>query len=132
MATLDRISGPGAERFQTRFGSWEERIAYTEAWSRSLNVRRAEWALGREAMPSFRCECWQHGCAERILLSSKDWTLIRAEPCRFAVAPHHVAENFEAVVKAFPRFWLIEKFGEAGEIAAELASSEMRLTRRSS
>jgi hypothetical protein len=118
------------ESFRPRFGSWAERIAYQEAWSRSLNERYAEWALGREAMPNFRCECWRHECAERILLSAKDWRMVRAAPSQFAVAPDHVAENFEAVVKTFPRFWLIEKFGEAGKIAEELAASELRLTRR--
>lgn len=119
------------ESFQPPFGSREERIAYNEAWSRSLNERRAGWALRREAMPSFRCECWRDDCTERIPLSAEDWRMVRAEPTRFAVAPDHVAENFEAVVKAFPRFWLIEKFGEAGKIA-ELASSELTLTPRSS
>jgi hypothetical protein len=57
--------------------------------------------------------------------------MVRAEPSRFAVASDHVAENFEAVIQTFPRFWLLEKFGEAGKIATELASSELRLTRRS-
>ena len=37
---------------------------------------------------------------------------------QFVVAPGHVAENFEAVVEAFPRFWMVDKFGEAGQIAA--------------
>jgi hypothetical protein len=134
LTTRDRIngkSGPVAESLQPRFGSREERIAYNEAWSRSLNERRAEWAAGREARPSFRCECWRQDCTARIPLSRGDWKMARAEPTRFAVAPDHVAENFEAVVKAFPRFWLIEKFGEAGKIA-ELASSELTLTPRSS
>jgi hypothetical protein len=112
-----------------RFGSREERIAYNEAWSRSLNERRAEWAAGEEARPSFRCECWQQGCTDRIPLSSSDWKLVRAEPSRFAVAPGHVAEGFEAVITAFPRFWLVEKFGEAGKIATQLADSGSRLTR---
>ena len=57
--------------------------------------------------------------------------MARAESNRFAVAPDHVAENFEAVVRMFPRFWLIEKLGEAGEIAEELASADSRLTRPS-
>jgi hypothetical protein len=114
----------GPEPFQLPFGSREERIAHNEAWSRSLNERRAEWASGREAMPNFRCECWQPECSERIPLSAKDWKLVRAAPSRFAVAPDHVAENFEAVVKTFGRFWLIEKYGEAGEVAEELASSD--------
>jgi hypothetical protein len=109
----------------------EETIAYNEAWSRSLNERRAEWAGGREARSSFRCECWQPNCAARIPLSREDWKMVRAEPNRFAVAPNHVAVNFEAVMKAFPRFWLIEKFGEPGEIAEELAGSDSRLTRPS-
>jgi hypothetical protein len=132
MATPDRINGRvgGApEAFQPRFGSREEHIAYNEAWSRSLNERRAERALGPEAMASFRCECWRHDCAERIKLSREEWKLVRAEPSRFAVAPDHVAENFEGVIKAFPHFWLIEKFGQAGEIAARLSSSDLRLTR---
>jgi hypothetical protein len=41
----------------------------------------------------------------------------RAEPNRFAVAPGHIAQNFEAVVKQFPGFWLIEKVGAAGRVA---------------
>jgi hypothetical protein len=116
------------ESFQPPFGSREERIAYNEAWSRSLNERHAEWAMGREGMPDFRCECWQQECTERISLSGEEWSMARGDPSRFAVAPDHVAENFEAVVKEFPRFWLIEKLGAAGEIAEELASSDSRLT----
>jgi hypothetical protein len=128
--TQDQKNGNSVGKsLEPRFGSREERIAYNEAWSRSLNERRAQWAAGHEARSSFRCECWQHGCRERIPLSRGDWEMIRAEPSRFAVAPGHVAENFEAVIKAFPRFWMIEKFGRAGEIAVQLASSDLRLTR---
>jgi hypothetical protein len=49
--------------------------------------------------------------------------MVRAEPNRFAVAPAHVAESFEAVLTEYPTFWVIEKFGEAGEIAEELADT---------
>jgi hypothetical protein len=117
-----------SESFQLPFGSREERIAYSEAWSRSLNERHAAWA-GRDAVPHFRCECWREDCAERIPLSDEEWKMVRAEPNRFAVAPGHVAEDFEAVVKHFPSFWLIEKFGAAGKVAEELAGSASRLTR---
>jgi hypothetical protein len=130
MTARDRKRENGvAESLTPRFGSREERIAYNQAWSRSLNERRAEWAAGQEARSTFRCECWEQGCTERIPLSSADWKLARAEPSRFAVAPGHVAENFEAVITTFPRFWLVEKFGEAGEIAARLAGSDSRLAR---
>jgi hypothetical protein len=116
-----------SESFQLPFGSREERIAYSEAWSRSLNERHAAWA-GRDAVPRFRCECWREACAECIPLSDEEWKMVRAESNRFAVAPGHVAEDFEAVVKHFPSFWLIEKFGAAGKVAEELAGSASRLT----
>ena len=50
--------------------------------------------------------------------------MTRAEPNRFAVAPDHVAESFEVVVTTFSRFWVVEKFGETGEIAEELDTSK--------
>jgi hypothetical protein len=134
MATGDRSKdrlGPMAASRRSRFGSRDERIAYNEAWSRNLIERRTEWAAGGPARPSFRCECWQQDCTAHISLSRADWNMVRAEPSRFAVAPNHVAENFEAVVKTFPGFWLIEKFGEAGKIAEKLARAESRLTRPS-
>ena len=50
--------------------------------------------------------------------------MARAEPNRFAVAPHHVADDVEAVVKQHSRFWLVEKLGGAGEVAEKLAHSD--------
>ena len=47
--------------------------------------------------------------------------MVRAMPTQFLVAPGHVAENFEALVEAFPRFWVVDKVGRAGEIAERLA-----------
>jgi hypothetical protein len=91
-----------SESFQLPFGSADERVAYSEAWSRSLNERHATWAVGREATTDFRCECWREDCAERIPLSPEEWEMVRAEPNRFAVAPVHVAKKFEVAVKTFP------------------------------
>ena len=113
-----------AELPQPPFASREARIAQNEAWSRSLNERHADRAGGVDAMAGFRCECWQEDCTERIPLSREHWRMVRAEPNRFAVAPDHVAESFEAVLQAFPGFWMVEKFGEAGEVAEELARSD--------
>ncbi len=75
-------------------------------------------------MAGFRCECWQEECTERIPLSGEQWTMVRAEPNRFAVAPGHVAEEFEAVIREFPRFWVVEKLGRAGKIAEQLSDSD--------
>ena len=112
-----------AEPFQLPFGSREERIAHNESWSRSLNEQHAEWAAGRDAMAGFRCECWRGDCLERILLSGEEWAMVRSESNWFAVAPGHIADSLEAVLTEYQRFWLIEKLGEAGEIADELADS---------
>jgi hypothetical protein len=35
-------------------------------------------------------------------------------------SPEHVADDLEAVVKEYPHFWLVEKHGEAGEVAKKL------------
>ena len=40
---------------------------------------------------------------------------------RFVVAPGHVVTEFEAVVKEYPHFWLVEKRGKAGDEAEALA-----------
>jgi hypothetical protein len=50
--------------------------------------------------------------------------MVRSRPNRFAVAPDHVADNIEAVVEERSRFWLVEKYGKAGQVAEELASSD--------
>ena len=110
-----------AESFQPPFGSREERIAYNEAWCRDLNERKAEWMKGGQLAAGFRCECWQVECDERIRLSGTEWQEVRSQPNRFAVAPGHIAGEHETVVKEYPHFWLIEKQGEAGDVAEELA-----------
>jgi hypothetical protein len=102
----------------------EARIAYTEDFSRRINLTHAESALDHRPVADFRCECWQERCTAHVSLSAEDWALIRAQGNRFAVAPHHVAQHFEAVLTSYPNFWLIEKFGKAGEIAEELARLE--------
>jgi hypothetical protein len=113
-----------ADAFQMPFGSRDERIAYNEAWSRSLNERRAEWVSGPDQATGFRCECCHRDCPERVPLSAADWRMVRAKPNRFVVAPGHVADEFEAVVDEFPRFWFVEKLGEAGAVAKDLANSD--------
>jgi hypothetical protein len=37
------------------------------------------------------------------------------------VAPGHLAPDVGVVVERYPHFWLVEKLGEAGEVAESLA-----------
>jgi hypothetical protein len=110
-----------AESVQPPLGSRDERIAYNEAWCRHLNERKAKRMESVDPAAGFRCECWRVDCSERIPLSGGEWEEVRARPNRFAVAPGHVAVDLEAVVEEYPRFWLVEKRGEAGVVAEELA-----------
>ena len=116
-----RISPVVAMRANKPPHTREERIARNEDWCRSLNQRHAQVIGGLDPMAGFRCECWREDCTARIPLRREEWTMVRAQPNRFAVAPGHVAEKFEAVIKELPDFWMVEKFGEAGELAEQLA-----------
>ena len=98
-------------------GSREQRIAANEDWCRNLNERKAEWMKRGQLAAGFRCECWQLDCGDRIGLSVGEWNEIRSRPNRFAVAPGHIAAEYEAVIAKHPDFWVIEKHGEAGEAA---------------
>jgi hypothetical protein len=101
--------------------SHAERVAYNEAWCRDLNERKAEWMKSGHPTAGFRCECWRLDCGARIQLTGSEWEKIRAQPNRFAVAPDHVAIGVELVVEEHPGFWIVEKRGEAGEVAEGLA-----------
>ena len=101
--------------------SREGRIALNEAFSRDLNERKAEWIEGGQLVAGFRCECWRVDCGERFQLSSREWHEARSRSNRFAVVPGHIAAEHETVVKEYPHVWLVEKQGEAGDVAKELA-----------
>ena len=102
-------------------GSRERRIAFNEAFCRDLNERKAQWIESGQVVAGFRCECWQVDCSERLQISSREWHEVRSRSNRFAVVPGHIAAEHEAVVKEYPHLWLIEKHGEAGDVAEELA-----------
>ena len=97
--------------------SREERIARNEAWCRELNERKAQWMKSGLPAAGFRCECWEMDCGSRFQLSAREWREARSRPDRFVVAPEHVAGDVETVVKEYSSFWLVEKKGEAGELA---------------
>jgi len=103
--------------------SREERIAENEAFCRDLNEHKAEWLKGGLQVAGFRCECWQIDCGARIQLSGREWQEVRSRPERFAVAPGHLAidaePGVEEVVKKYEHFWIVEKRGEAGDVAEE-------------
>ena len=103
--------------------SREERIAENEAFCRDLNRSKEDWLRAGLQAAGFRCECWRLDCGVRLRLSSQEWQEVRSRPECFAVAPGHTATDVEPgveeVVKRYEHFWIVEKRGKAGDIAAE-------------
>jgi hypothetical protein len=103
--------------------SREERIAENESFCRDLNRSKDDWLRSGLQVAGFRCECWRLDCGVRLRLSRPEWREVRSSAERFAVAPGHTANDVEPgvedVVKKYDHFWIVEKRGEAAEIAAE-------------
>src|SRR4051812_28071196 len=66
------------------------------------------------------CECADETCMARIQLTPREYEHIREYPTHFAVAPGHVVPDVETVVDRQAGFWIVEKIGEAADVAEEL------------
>ena len=100
------------------------RTGENEALFREVNERLMErkqddpgWSL-----PSlWVCECAEERCTERIEMSPLQYEEVRSEATHFAVVPddEHVSLDVERIVEKRDRYWVVEKIGEAAEIAEE-------------
>lgn len=63
------------------------------------------------------CECSNDGCAEAIEISAAEYETVRADGARFVVLPGHELPEVERVVKRNGRYLVVEKLGQAAEIA---------------
>lgn len=104
----------------------EARAARSQSLFREVNERVRDINEGfGEILPfgDWVCECANDGCAERLELTHAEYEAIRANPRRFFVAPSpdHVFDAVEAVVDREDRFWVVEKRGIAGDLAARVA-----------
>jgi hypothetical protein len=54
-------------------------------------------------------------------LAPEEYEAVRVHPLRFLVYPDeaHVEPQAERIVEQHGRYWVVEKIGEAGRIAAE-------------
>jgi hypothetical protein len=60
------------------------------------------------------------GCAERLAIDPEAYQRARQEGRRFIVLPGHENPDFERVVKRHREYLVVEKTGEAGEVAEQL------------
>jgi len=100
-------------------GERQQRAGANEATIRDVNegIERGQWPGEEDAPVGFRCECAQLGCNQLIELSVREYEDIRAHPRRFVVVPGHEAPDVETVIEAGPRYVIVEKLDQAGEVA---------------
>ena len=99
----------------------EEELGANEALVRDVNETVAEVAemRGPEESVEVLCECADTFCAESITLTCVEYEGVRAVSDHFLVKPGHVLPDIERVVERHADYWIIEKLGEAGELAEE-------------
>ena len=100
----------------------QERIAKNETVFRAANreIEQAE-ALeggGPDGFLEVLCECGQDGCNGLISLTIADYEGVHTQKDRFVVLPRHESPELERVVEARSGYFVVDKFGEAEEIAA--------------
>jgi hypothetical protein len=103
--------GARAARNQSLFREINERVKQlNDGFSMVLPV--GEWI----------CECADDTCVERIALSAEAYEEVRANGTHFIVAPsdEHVYPDVERVTERNEPYWVVEKFGRAGEDAGRL------------
>jgi hypothetical protein len=102
----------------------EQRAARNQSLFRSVNERIEplnESFSSINRINDFVCECAEETCAEMIGMSVTEYEAIREQGNRFAVAPgdSHVWPDVETVVEKRDRYWVVEKFGYGGMLAAK-------------
>ena len=102
-------------------GKRQQRAGANEATIRDVNegIERRQWPGEEDTPVGFRCECAQLGCNQLIELSVREYEDIRAHPRRFVVVPGHEAPDVERVIEAGPRYVIVEKLDQAGEVAEQ-------------
>jgi hypothetical protein len=105
--------------------SEQERRARNEALFREVNERVEEVSTrlaGTEdesALTGFVCECSREACADLVEITYAQYEAIRSDARRFLVRVGHEDLTVDRVVEQHPAFLIVEKFGEASEIAIE-------------
>jgi hypothetical protein len=98
----------------------KERIAKNETSFREINERLSQ---GLRQVPhnpkllEFICECGDATCEQHVQLSQPEYEQVRSDSRRFAVVPGHVIPDTERVVSSSDRFEVVEKLGEAIDVA---------------
>jgi hypothetical protein len=99
----------------------DERIAKNEAVFRAANreLEQATEEAGGDGVLDVLCECGQEGCSGLIRLTVAEYDGVHSQDDRFVVVPGHENPTIETVVERREAYLVVDKFGEAEEIAEE-------------
>jgi hypothetical protein len=102
------------------------RRAENESAFRTLNERIESRVLERDGDSESEllivCECSREECTERISLSVGEYELVRSRSRMFVVLAGHADLQIERVIMRSGDHDIVEKMGEAGLIADEMAT----------
>lgn len=95
------------------------RAAANEDLFRRVNERVADLSAGAGTL-TLVCECADTACATRLHdVSPAEYAEVRGHGDRFFVALGHERPDVERVVAEHAGYLVVEKVGEAGEVARE-------------
>jgi hypothetical protein len=102
------------------------RRAQNEALFREVNERIEELetdlaGYGEEdaLLIGFVCECGDESCGETLEVTRAQYESARTDPRRFLVLAGHEDADVARVVERHAHYLVVEKLGEAAEIAVE-------------
>lgn len=99
---------------------WEQRAARNEVLFREVNenIAQLEERFGTTSTdPVFLCECANDTCTEGLAIDLDSYQRVREQPRLFFVLPGHRHPQLERVVEINGDYLVVEKTGEAGEVA---------------
>jgi hypothetical protein len=123
IALTDHFIGPPAVVDSPAVRGRDERVARNEAMYRTVN-REIEYAAQQQGDGptdelELVCECGQPECTATLTLTIAEYDEIHRERDRFAVAPGHENPELEHVVERTDGYVVVDKFGEAEDVAEE-------------
>jgi hypothetical protein len=99
----------------------KDRIAHNETLFREVNERieAGQWPTGLGEPAAFRCECGSLRCNVLVELTLAEYEHVRATATHFVLVPGHEILEIERVVERKEAYVVVEKVGEAAEVAED-------------
>ena len=98
-----------------RIDGREQRVIRNEALFREVNERIAE--ISRSGPIEFLCECGEETCLETVGLTRQEYERVRSFSDHFVMKSGHEHPDFERVIHSHDRYVVVDKVGQAEEIA---------------